>query len=151
MKKLIAIACLSFMGIVISSEKYSYISSHFPTKSLLRKQCEENERIGLPNYDGALVCKQIDNEFPFVAQQIRASKRPLKIIGLFFRINQPALQMQVREEMQKRFNTKAYREGEVLEIEAILGHLKLSEIDKKREYGFLRDYYVMAAEEGLRD
>jgi hypothetical protein len=151
MKKLMIMVCLSFMGMIISSEEFPHIKSHFPTESLLRQQCEENERIESPNDEqlqGIFVCKNVDNMFPFLTQQIRASYK--KSLNLR-RLDRPALQIAVREEMKKRLSTKKYAQEEISIIEAILGHRELSQIDKRKEYGFLRGFYVMAAEEGLRD
>lgn len=146
MKKLILIICLSVTGIIISGDKYPYISKHYPTESRVPQQCQENDPAKWGDIKAtqiALNCKELEKDFFLMIKAIDQNTSTWDKIKYKGSVHLLAAK---RDWIRKMFSNKKNQALMRQRIDRILEPLDLCEFDKQKEEKLAIEYLLMAAE-----
>lgn len=163
MKKLILIICLSITGIIISGDKYPYISKHYPTESWIPQQSQENDptKWGEEKFkEIATSCASLEYTFinfvyevdPRINQWVilidhsstTAKKKRLKLS--VSKKSPVDLLLEKRDFIKENAFTKKNIALIGKQIDILTDPLNLSEYDKKREIEFCQQFLLTSAE-----
>lgn len=147
MKSYLYAILIMFVGQVLflqtAESKYPYLSSHLPPKSLVLKQCEENDSATWGTKEIAARCQSLENVFlPLIKGMNQDTSKWIYMIHTDEASILLAKRTWIREHMFTKKNMNIIRAN----VDVIVKHLRVSERRKRKEVDFIQGCILMTAE-----